>query len=122
MNKHIAVILMTSLLPLTAAAQAPVPKAFLIANIEVSDAETYKQYLPLSSKAVEAYGGRFLVRGGKPFAPEGELKPTRMVVLEFQSMEQLKKFYYSREYQEALKIRQQASKSPLYVFLEGAAP
>lgn len=51
--------------------------AYVIANIRVKDPEGYKEYRQLSGPALEAHGGRFLVRGGDsvvwgrlaPFSP-----------------------------------------------------
>ena len=36
--------------------------AYVIANIRVKDPEGYKEYRKLSGPALEAHGGRFLVR------------------------------------------------------------
>jgi len=42
----------------------------VIADIKVTDPEQYKQYMALSPGAIEAAGGRFLVRGGqREFVP-----------------------------------------------------
>lgn len=92
--------------------------AYLIADIEVTDPATYEGYRPLAGAAVEKYGGRFLARGGKVEPAEGGWAPKRLVILEFPSMEKLKAFYHSPEYQKALAIRQKASKGRL-VFVEG---
>jgi uncharacterized protein (DUF1330 family) len=49
------------------------------------------------------------VRGGAMQVLEGDATPNRRVVIEFASMEQLKGFYFSAEYQALAKIRQSAS-------------
>ena len=99
-----------------------VPKAYLIADIDVSDLPTYQTYIPLSAAAVAKYGGKFLVRGGQPKALEGPRQPSRIVVLEFGSMSDLQAFYDSPEYEKARAIRQKASTTPMYVVVQGAAP
>lgn len=97
------------------------PKGYIFAEIEVTDPETYKQYMPLAQAAIAAHGGRYLVRGGEPRALEGDRAPKRVMVLEFDSPEQAEAFYRSPQYQEALAIRQRASRGHLYL-LTGAEP
>jgi len=38
---------------------------YLILNIEVTDADTYGDYVKQAPATVEQYGGRYLVRGGE---------------------------------------------------------
>ena len=38
--------------------------AYIVADIDITDAELYEQYKPLASAAIEKYGARPLVRGG----------------------------------------------------------
>ncbi|HEU4647170.1 MAG TPA: DUF1330 domain-containing protein [Burkholderiales bacterium] len=92
--------------------------AYIVADIDITDPEAYEQYKPLASAAIEKYGARPLARGGDVETAEGDWKPKRFVILEFPSMEQLRKFYDSPEYVKARTIRQQASKSNL-IFVKG---
>lgn len=87
--------------------------AYLIAEVEVTDPAAYEGYKTLTPAAIAAYGGKFLVRGGAVEGKEGGWNPSRLVVVEFSSMEQAKKFYDSPEYAPALAIRKGASKSRL---------
>ena len=92
--------------------------AYIVADIEITDPAAYETYRPLAGAAVEKHGGRFLARGGSATPAEGGWAPKRLVILEFPSMEKLKTFYNSPEYQKALAIRQKASKGRL-IFVEG---
>ena len=85
--------------------------AYLIAEVDVQDAAAYEEYKKLTPGAVAAYGGRFIVRGGAVDAKEGGWKPARLVVVEFSSMAQARKFYDSPEYAPALAIRLEATRS-----------
>ena len=87
--------------------------AYLIAEVEVTDPAAYEGYKKLTPAAIAAYGGKFIVRGGAVEGKEGGWNPSRLVVVEFSSMEQAKKFYDSPEYAPALAIRKAASKSRL---------
>ncbi|HEY7366634.1 MAG TPA: DUF1330 domain-containing protein [Methylomirabilota bacterium] len=53
------------------------------------------------------YGGKFLVRGGQVQTLEGDWKPKRIVVTEFPSIEQARRWYDSEEYRvlKALRLR-----------------
>lgn len=93
--------------------------AYLIAEVDVADTAAYEEYKKFTPGAVAAYGGKFIVRGGTVDSKEGGWKPARLVVVEFASMEQARKFYDSPEYAPALAIRLKAAKSRL-VLVEGA--
>ena len=92
--------------------------AYLIAEVDVADTAAYEDYKKLVPGAVAAHGGKFIVRGGAVDSKEGGWKPSRLVVVEFPSMEQARKFYDSPEYAPALAIRLKAAKSRL-ILAEG---
>jgi uncharacterized protein (DUF1330 family) len=83
--------------------------AYLIVETDITDPEQYEQYKAASPSAVAAGGGRFIVRGGELAVLEGDWNPTRLVVLEFESLEAAKAFYESPEYQAAIKLREGAA-------------
>jgi uncharacterized protein (DUF1330 family) len=92
--------------------------AYVIADIEVHDAETYSRYAALVPGTLEPYGGRFLVRGGDHQVLEGGWLPRRVVVLEFPSVDHARQWYTSEAYVEAMAIRASASDGNL-VLVEG---
>ena len=83
--------------------------AYLIAEIEVTDPETYEEYRRQVAATVERHGGRFLVRGGAIHGLEGEWKPKRLVVIEFPDADRLREWYSSAEYDRLKRIRQRSS-------------
>ena len=94
--------------------------AYLIAEVEVTDPAAYEGYKKLTPAAIAAYGGKFIVRGGAVDSKEGGWAPSRLVVVEFASMDEARRFYDSPEYAPALAIRKAASKSRL-VLAEGVS-
>lgn len=84
--------------------------AYLLAMIDVDDAEAYKAYTARTPGVVTEFGGRFVVRGGDPEALEGELLASRFVLIEFADKKAVKRFYESKEYQEILPLRLAASR------------
>jgi uncharacterized protein (DUF1330 family) len=85
--------------------------AYAIAQVEVTDPETFAQYGKQVPAVVEKYGGRYLVRGGTMEHIEGRWDVSRLVVLEFPSMEQLKRFYHSAEYAPLIALRQKSART-----------
>lgn len=92
--------------------------AYVIVDAEVTDPEAYESYKQLSAEAVAAHGGRFLVRGGAARALEGDWTPSRVVVLEFASVEDAAKWYESEEYRAARQARASAARMNM-VAVEG---
>jgi uncharacterized protein (DUF1330 family) len=94
--------------------------AYVIASVtEAHDDEALAEYRRRNTAAVEAHGGRFVVRGGALEVLEGDWSPLRVVVIEFDDVDAARGWYGSDEYQEAIPIRQGASTTHLIV-VEGA--
>jgi uncharacterized protein (DUF1330 family) len=88
--------------------------AYLIADVEVRDAQAYAEYRQKVPAVIAAYGGRYLVRGGAVERLEGDAAMHRVVVLEFPDMARLRAFYESSEYQHLIPVRQKASRANLF--------
>ncbi len=93
--------------------------AFYIAEFEVIDRESLKPYSAGVQSTLEPFGGRFIVRGGKIAALEGEA-PKGIVVIAFESIEKAQAWYDSPAYREIRPIRHRSAKSRVFI-LEGAA-
>ena len=64
---------------------------FLVAEVEVTDLEGYmKEYVPLVQKSLEASGGRVLAAGQNVTAIEGTPPKGRVVIMQWDSLDQLK--------------------------------
>ena len=87
----------------------PEAGGYVIADIEITDMDTYATYRAGVPGTIAAHGGRFLVRGAEGETAEGDWAPKRVVVIEFESLERAKAWYHSPEYSELKKIRQSAS-------------
>jgi uncharacterized protein (DUF1330 family) len=95
------------------------PSAYMIAQIDVTDPETYKKYTAQTPGVIAKYGGEFIVRGGTVDSKEGEPPLGRVVVVRFPSMEQAQTFYNSGDYGPLIELRQSASNGSLFI-VEGA--
>ena len=85
--------------------------AYLIADIEIVDAEGFAEYRRLIPAVLAAHGGKYLARGGACEVLEGAWTPQRAVIVEFPSMEALKAFYGAPEYQALLALRKKTTRS-----------
>jgi uncharacterized protein (DUF1330 family) len=93
--------------------------AYVISEVEVVDEESGQKYRELASASIDAYGGRYIVRGAEPDVPEGDWPSAqRVVVVEFPTMELLQRWYASPEYAEALTVRRTALRRRL-LFVAG---
>ena len=95
--------------------------AYVIVDLTVTDLPTMEEYRKRVPATLTAYGGRFLVRGGAHQTVEGDWKPNRLVILEFPTMDQAKRWYHSEEYREPLAMRLRAGHANM-VMVEGVAP
>jgi len=79
--------------------------AYMIVDLEITDLEGFREYQKRVGSTLESYGGKFLVRGGNYETLEGDWHPHRLVMLEFPSVEQAKRWYNSDEYAPVKDIR-----------------
>lgn len=92
--------------------------AYIIVQVDVKDPGRYDEYRKLVQPTLDAYGGRFLVRGGKVENLEGGWQPSRFVIIEFDSMAQARSWWVSEEYAPAKALRQAASHTEM-ILVEG---
>ena len=95
--------------------------AYFVANVDVKEAEGYEEYRKRAPETIERYGGRYLARAGRTEVLEGDWAPKRLVILEFESFEQAKRWYKSEEYAAVVGIRHRLAESQL-VLVEGVEP
>jgi uncharacterized protein (DUF1330 family) len=97
------------------------PPAYVISEIDVSNADAYKKmYVPLANKALADSGQKRLVSGGKAVSLAGPPPASRIVVSMFDSLEKARVAYSSPAYLEARKIGDQYGKFRIFA-VEGIA-
>jgi uncharacterized protein (DUF1330 family) len=95
--------------------------AYLIVEMKITDPEQYKQYMAEAPAAVKAFGGEYLVRGGRHEAIEGDWMPARVAMLRFPSYEQAKAFYDDAHYRAVRSKRAGATEYFNMILVEGVA-
>jgi|SRR5580698_7543609 len=103
------------------AQQVKTPPGYVIAEVEVTDPVTIKEYGEKAPQIMESFNGRYVVRGGKVQALEGEPPKGGVVVIAFDSAEKAREWYDSPAYAAIRPIRQSAAKSRIFI-VEGVAP
>ena len=89
--------------------------AYVIVEIEVTNPVGYEEYKKQAAATVHQHGGKYIVRGGKAEVLEGDWKPNRIVVLQFESMERAKEWLNCKEYREPRKMRHRTAKTNMIV-------
>ncbi len=84
-------------------------KAYYIAQITVRDPDLYKEVQARFSGVFEKFAGRVVAADPRYEVLAGKSEAGRVVILEFPSEDELKRWYYSPEYQETVKLRERAA-------------
>ena len=61
--------------------------AYVITDVEITDASLYGQFLEQVTATVESHDGKFTARGGGIEVISGDWAPKRIAMIEFDSLE-----------------------------------
>jgi uncharacterized protein (DUF1330 family)/quinol monooxygenase YgiN len=103
------------------AKEPPRQAAYYIAHFEPSDPDAIRPYSARVASTFEPFGGRFVVRGGRVAALEGEAPKGHTVMIEFDSMERARAWFDSPAYAQLKPIRHRAGNTRAYI-VEGPPP
>ncbi|QQS37771.1 MAG: DUF1330 domain-containing protein [Ignavibacteriales bacterium] len=92
--------------------------AYMIVEVDVKDHVRYEDYKKLTPASLLAYGGKFIARGGNAELIEGNDKPKRIVILQFENSERAKAWWNSPEYADAKKLRHATAETRM-ILVEG---
>ncbi len=94
-------------------------KAYWIVRVTVHDQDRYPEYLAAARPAFDAFGAKFIVRGGAFETMEGHARE-RNVVVEFKDRATAVAGYQSIAYERAKAIRQSCAEAD-FIIIDGAA-
>jgi uncharacterized protein (DUF1330 family) len=94
--------------------------AYVITYLEVTDPQAFQAYRQAAGPTFAPYGGKPVVVDGAFEVLEGMIQPRSVAVVEFESMEQARRWYASPEYAKTIPLRQQAANASL-ILVEGVA-
>ena len=101
------------------AQQAKVLPGYVVAEVDVTDPGTFKQYADKAPGTIAASNGHYIIRGGKSVSIEGE-PPKRFVVIQFDSVEKAQAWEDSPAYDAIKPIRHSSATSRVWI-AEGLA-
>ena len=93
------------------------PNGYWVAKANIIDNKKLSRYGKQAEIAIEKFGGRFLVRGGRYETKEGA-DYSRNVVVEFDSYDKALTAYESEEYKKALQLLEGGA-DRMYAVVEG---
>lgn len=96
-------------------------KAYCIVYESIDNPQMFEQYRSQVMPTIEAYEGRFLVRGGAFTALEGEMPYQRIALLEFPSRAKAEAWYHSPDYQRILPFCTGAARCQ-FILADGVQP
>ena len=82
---------------------------YVIIDIAVIDQGLYEEYVARVPAVVEQYGGRYLARSGGISSMVGDWQPERIVLIEFETIEQVEEFFAAPEYLALVPLREQSA-------------
>src|ERR1700683_2855359 len=81
------------------------PPGYAIIEVNVTDKDGYmKEFIPAAVKTIEAAGGKYVVRGGKTATLQGAPPASRVVVLQFESLDKAQAWWESPARKDAQSI------------------
>ena len=83
--------------------------AYVIIEIKVLNPTVYAEYIKKVPSIVKKYNGHYLARGGQIIPLSGDWCPERIILLEFDSFEQVRKWLASPEYAKIAPLRIQST-------------
>ena len=83
--------------------------AYVIVDVEITDADLYGQFMKKVTGTVESHGGKFVARGGSLEVVLGSWSPKRLALLQFDSLDQVHGWLNSPEYTALDDIRARSS-------------
>lgn len=96
--------------------------AYVLVELDVKDREKFKTYASAVQATVRDHGGRYRCKWGYPETLEGEWQAHRIVMIEFPTVEQARKWWDSEEYRPLKMLRRQCSSAQIILVDEPNKP
>ncbi len=87
------------------------PVYMIVEAKEISDKKKYAEYIQKVPQTIEKFGGRYLVRGSQVKVVSGDWNPSRLIIVEFESIDRFNAWWNSAEYRAIAPLREQSAKT-----------
>jgi uncharacterized protein (DUF1330 family) len=84
---------------------------YLIIDIAITDPDVYGEFVARMPAVVEQYGGRYLARSGEVSSMVGDWQPEWIVLIQFETIDQVQEFFASPEYLALVPLREKSATS-----------
>ena len=91
--------------------------AYVIAEVEITDAAAFADYVAKAMPTLGSHKVQFLARS-KAHSKEGTAPVGEIVMLRFDSLEEAERWYHGAEYGGAIPLRQRSANTRLFI-IEG---
>jgi len=88
--------------------------AYVLAEIEITDAAVFQEYVSNAVPTLAAANARIITRS-KPHSKEGTAPVGEIVIVEFESLEDAPRWYSNSPYNNTIAIRQRSANTRLYI-------
>ena len=88
---------------------------YYVAHLKITDAELFKSVNERFSDVFKRSSGKVLAADSNFELLSGQFDGTRVVIIEFPSVEELKNCYNSSDYQETAKLREKAAEATILI-------
>ena len=96
---------------------------YMVVNLQVSDAATYRVYEKGFFPLLKRYSGQFITFDDQPVTLEGEApREGRMIIFQFPSEAQARAWYADEEYQALSNHRREGTKLEFLTMVRGKPP
>ncbi len=90
----------------------------IVEATKIIDKHKYDEYIRRAPQTIHKFAGRYLVRGGQVKFLAGKWKPERLIIIEFQTMQEFEGWWNSPEYAAVAPLREQGAETNAIV-IEG---
>jgi len=78
---------------------------------EITNKQMYGEYIQKVPQTIERFGGKYLARGGQIEVLSGDWNPSRLIIVEFDSMDEFKSWWNSPQYRAIAALRERSAKT-----------
>jgi uncharacterized protein (DUF1330 family) len=95
--------------------------AFVIAEVEITDAAVFQEYVSRAVPTLAAANARIIARS-EPISKEGTAPVGEIVIVAFESLEDAQRWYSNAPYSDTIPIRQRSANTRLFIVEGEQAP
>ena len=81
---------------------------YMIIEIQIKNEQLYAEYIAKIPEVIAKYGGRYLARTGQVTPLSGNWNPERIIIIEFETIEHLRKCFGSEEYNQIAPLHERS--------------